>query len=410
MLEINLEEFEQFYKEKLELIFFREKRVVKKSMSDIKDSLIEIKMCMDHFIETGEGKIEDKAQRSLHFFSDRIRKEINDIQIPEEDMNHDNILSLLNSIKRLFTSINEIARKSIPRFQKEVQNEIKELNYITRKLHKKQGVLDNFMHKKYNNLRDAEYLLKRLDKLFSLRDNIESAKKDIDVFEKDLNERIEIQQNLNHQLLELEKNDLFTQLDKKKDELFKLRIKVNDQLGFKKALKKLRFELEKGNIHISNFDTSYLRDFLKDSINTLAFETSDLGKFSALLVQLRHILEENKLNMKSDTRDKTVQQINAIFDEKAIYDDIAKLRTILGEIKTLEKSVEDSGLTAKKDDLKNQISSNTIKLEHIESDLDRKNKDYLRYLASLKTEREDFQKQVSEILGDDIKVTITFSF
>ena len=123
MVEIELEEFESFYKEQLDDQFAKEKKAINKLIDDIREGLIEIKVCMDHFLEAGEGKIEEKALRSLHFFSDRIRKEIDEIEIPEEDVTADKITQLLNSVKKLFTNINEIARKSLPKFQKEVLSE-----------------------------------------------------------------------------------------------------------------------------------------------------------------------------------------------------------------------------------------------------------------------------------------------
>ncbi|MHA1642622.1 MAG: coiled-coil domain-containing protein [Promethearchaeota archaeon] len=410
MIEIALEEFEEFYKERLNELFFKEKRTVTKLISNIKENLIEIKICLDHFIDAAEGKIDEKAEKSLHFFSDRIRKEIDDVYIPEEDINYDNITDLLNSIKKLFNSINEIARKSLPKFQKEVQPEIKELNYITRKLGKKQGILDNFLRKKYTPLREAENLLKKLPKLFTLKENIENAKLDMENLEKEYKKKEEIQQQLTSELLEIERDPLFKQLEQKKDELFKLRMKINDYLGFKKALKKLRFELEKGNLHLSNIDLNYLKEFLKDSIRTLTNEDKDLTKLTSLLVQLRHILEENKLNLKTETKEKTIEQINIIFDKKLIHDDMEKLRSLLVEIKKIEKDISNAGLAAKLEDVKNKVSSNTVKLEHLKSDLERKNKDYLRYLSSLKNEREEFQNLVSDVIGEDVKINITFSF
>ena len=51
-----------------------------------------------------------------------------------------------------------------------------------------------------------------------------------------------------------------------------------------------------------------------------------------------------------------------------------------------------------------------MKLEHVENDLDRKNKDFTRYLGILKQERESFQKNVEEILNQEIKINITFNF
>lgn len=410
MIEVILEEFEDFYKSRLDSRFVKVKKAVQKLISEIRDGLIEIKVCMDHFLEAGEGKIEEKALKSLHFFSDRIRKEIDEIEIPEEELNYDSIMSLLNSIKKLFTNINEIARKALPKFQKEVQPEIKELNYITRKIQKKQAVLDQFLRKKYEDLRDAESLLKKLPKLFSLRENIEHAKVDLEEFENQLEEHQTHQEELSNKLMELEKNTLFSDLEKKKEKRFKLRMKINDQLGFKKALKKLKHELEKETIYISNLNMNFLKNFLKDPIKTLRNERQDLPNFSNLLVQLRHVLEENKLDLKTDTKEKTIEHINSIFEEKKIFNFIDELNELKQETKLLEAKVKDAGLSEELEDVKNQISTNSVRLEHIQNDLDRKNKDYMRYLAALKNEREEFQNAVKSILNEDIKINITFSF
>ncbi|MBA7592853.1 hypothetical protein ES708_35047 [subsurface metagenome] len=44
MIEISLEEFEVFYKEKLDSQFYKVKKAVKKQISDVRDNLIEIKV------------------------------------------------------------------------------------------------------------------------------------------------------------------------------------------------------------------------------------------------------------------------------------------------------------------------------------------------------------------------------
>jgi hypothetical protein len=410
MIEQDLEDFEAFYKERLNSQFSKIKKVVKKQSQEIRDNLIEIKVCLDHFLETGKEKIDQKSQRSLNFFSDRIRKEIDEVELPEEEIYYDGIMDLLNSIKKLFTSINEIARKSLPKFHKEVQKEIKELNYLTRKLGKKQGVLDAFIRKKYTDVKDAEYLLKKLPKLFHLKENIEHARGDLDEFENDLEKRNSRQEDLNSALLELEKNLLFEELEVEKDKLFQLQLKINDEIGFKKALKKFRFELERETFHIPNIDLTYIRDFLKNPIKVLTNERKDLPKFTSLMVQLRHTLEENKLNLKTETKEKTIEMINAIFDEKQLQEDIEKYLQIKEEIKLIENKIQEAGLAEKLEELKNKISTNTIKLEHLEADYNRKNKDYNKYLDALKSEREEFQNLVEQVLNDKIKLNIKFDF
>ncbi len=410
MIEKNLEDFEVFYQDRLNSQFFKVRKVARKSISDIREILIEIKVCLDHFLEVGKEKIDKKAQRSLNFFSDRVRKEIDEIDLPKDKINYDIIMDLLNSVKKLFTSINEIARKSLPKFHKEVQAEIKELNYMTRKLGKKQGILDELMRKKYTEVKEAEYLLKKLPKIFHLKENIEHAKAGLDEFEQELEIREKKQEELNIQLLTLDKNQLFKELENENERLFQLRLKINDEIGFKKALKKLKFELDKETFHIPNIELNYLRDFLKSPIKVLINEQKDLPKFTSLMVQLRHVLEENKLNLKSDTRNKSIEQINAIFDEKHLQTNIENYLLIKNEIKSIEKKIKEAGLADKLETLKNEISSNTIKIESLELKVARKNKDYTKYLGALKSERKEFQNSIEEILKEKLKLNILFKF
>ena len=410
MIEILLEEFEDFYKDKLDSQFYKVKKAVNKQISEIRENLVEIKVCTDHFIEAGEGKIEEKALKSLHFFSDRIKKEIDEIEVPEDEITYDAMHNLLNSMKKLFINIDSIAKKSIPKFKKQLQAEIKELSYLTRKLGNKQKRMDEFLRKKYTDLKDAEYLLKKLPKLFTLKENIEHSKSDLEKFEKELEERKKEQKKLTQTLTKIEKNELFKELEKAEEDLAQLRMKINSQFGFKKALKKLKFELEKDTMHVPNVNIYFLKDFLKNPINALVNESRDLPKFSGLLVQLRHVLEENKLNLKTDVRDKTVQQINAIFDEKSMQEDIDKVKEFYSIIDEIKKKIEQEGLAVQNEEVKNRISTNTVKLEHIERDLDRKNNDYLRYLSALKSEREDIQNSISKVINQEVKINITFNF
>ena len=83
MVEIPLEEFEEFYKDRLNSQFFKVKRVSKKIISDIRDSLIDIKVSMDHFQESASQKIDQKALRSLNLFYERVKNSIEEIEIPD---------------------------------------------------------------------------------------------------------------------------------------------------------------------------------------------------------------------------------------------------------------------------------------------------------------------------------------
>ncbi|MFO8018897.1 MAG: hypothetical protein R6U96_09695 [Promethearchaeia archaeon] len=415
MVEVNLKNFKEFYQNKLNDIYYKEKKKTGKILSNIEENLKKIKLCMDHFIEAGQGKVSSKAKRSLNLFTSRVKGSIDEIEIPnEENMNYENLMRLMSSLKSLFADVSEIARKSLPKFKSEVQSEIKELNYLTRKLGKYQGVLDKFLRKKYAggklSLKDAEDLMKKIPKLYSLKENIENAKRDLIEFEEEYEKYNSKAEKLKAQLVELEKSKLFKKLKKRKKQIFKLKLKIKDQLHFKKALKKLKFEINKGDIPISGVSEREIDNFLKNPVRNLVNQSKDLREFSSLLVQVRHVLEENLLNIKNETKEKTIEQINKFFEVKKIHDDVKKLRNLKQEVKDIKKEIKDVGLGDKVEKLKDEISHNSVKLERAENKLDRKKKDYLRYLARLKKERKIFQKSIEQVIEEPIKISITFSF
>lgn len=408
-IDIDLEDFEEYYKEKLEERFSKKRKAIYKIIDDIKENLLDIKVCMDHFMDV-KDQLKEKSLKSLVFFCDRIKKEIDEINIPEEELNYDNLMQLLKAIKQLFTNINDAARKSLPKFQSEVQSEIKELNYLSRKLGKRQSILEQFLLKKYGDVKEAEDLLNKLPKFYTLRNNIENAKQDLEEIEKEQEETERDLEKLKNKLLKLEKDPLFQKLKNNQDALFQLRIDINNELGFTKALRKLKVELERNNLHLTNIDEEYVKAFIKNPIQVLRKEGKDLTKFRGLLVQLRYVLEENKLNLKSDKREKTIDQINKIFDDREIYDKLEKYNELRDKITKIKKKITSKGLDEKLEEVKNDISVYTQRAEHLESDGERKNRDYLKYLARLKKERDDFQKLVEKMIGEKTKLTITFSF
>lgn len=413
MVEVELEELEEFYNNKVNALYSKIKKAVKKLVQEIDNGLNELRRSVEHFQEAGKDrKIGDKALRSLNFFTDRITKEIDDIEIPgDNEIFYDNLIKLLNNNKKLFQTINDIAKKSLPKFKNDVQPQIKELEYLSRKLRKRLAMFDEFLRKRYGDVKSAEELVKKkTPKLFSLKENIERAKVDLDAFEEELEERTKNQEILNSELMVLEKNAFFKELEMEKNRLFQLRIKINAQLSFKKALKKMKVELEKETIHIPGVNINYLRDFLKNPIRVLSKDSKDLAKFSSLLIKLRHALEENRLNLKSDKKDKTIAHINTIFEEKVLHSEIEKVNEIKTKIKEIEVKISKAGLADQLEDVKNKIAMNTAKLEHLDNDMNKKNSDYMRYLASLKNEREEFQKLIEEALGEYVKINITFSF
>ncbi len=350
-----------------------------------------------------------KALKSLEYFSDRIRKEIEVISVPDE-ITYENLSNLLKAMKKLFEQINDLSRKSFPKFQRDLQSEIKELHYFVRKLGQKGGALDKFLRDKYKDVREAENLLNKLPKLVSLKSNIENAKVSSDNLEKETEEVSEQLENLKEELYKLEADPLFKEQSDLNNQIFQLKIDINDHLKFKKALKKLSVEVERGNIKLRNIALNDVKSFLKNPIVKLCEDTKDLRNLSNLLVQLRLSLESNDLSLKSATRDTTIEQINDILTGDKLKEDIEEYKELQQNLKVLKKKINDSGLSKKLQKVKDKISTISTKKEHLENDYKKKNDDYLAYLRKLKEERESFTKLIESILNEKVKIQITFTF
>lgn len=362
-------------------------------------------------MEKSEAKenLDQKANKSLTYFTERVKKDINIIEIPE-DMTYEKLSTLLKEIKKLFELITDISRKTIPKFQRDFQAEIKDLHYYTRKLGQKGGILDKFLREKYKKIREAENLINKLPKLFALKNNIENAKNSINEIGNE-KEDVAIQlESLKNELLKFEDHALFKKQSDLNNDLFHLKMDINDNLKFKKALKKLRVEVERGNIKLRNISIDDIKDFFKDPIVNLCKDSKDLRKLSILLVQLRKTLESNELKLKTTKKESTIEHINQILSGNELKENIEKYKHLQEEISNLEKEINETGLSKKIFQLKEKIASASLKKDHLENDFKKKNDDYLSYLKKLKEEREKFSKMVEGITDERIKIAITFSF
>lgn len=394
----------------MEDIFSKVKRKAQKLIESIEQSLIDLKKSIDR-MEKSEAKenLDQKANKSLSYFTERVKKDINIIEIPE-DMTYEKLSTLLKEIKKLFELITDISRKTIPKFQRDFQAEIKDLHYYTRKLGQKGGILDKFLREKYKKIREAENLINKLPKLFALKNNIENAKNSINEIGNEKEDVVIQLESLKNELLKFEDHALFKKQSDLNNDLFNLKIDINDNLKFKKALKKLRVEVERGNIKLRNISIDDIKDFFKDPIVNLCKDSKDLRKLSILLVQLRISLESNELKLKTTKKESTIEHINQILSGNELKENIERYKHLQEEISNLEKEINDTGLSKNISQLKEKIASASLKKDHLENDFKKKNDDYLSYLKKLKEEREKFSKMVEGITDERIKIAITFSF
>lgn len=411
MAEIALDELEKWYINNLNTIYDKHKKNLKKFLEKLENLTVDLKNSVNKMRDRkNEIDIDEKSERYMDRFYLKIKENLDTITIPENPM-ADDVSKFMDEIKRLFMNMHEAGKKNIRHFDTDFKIELKEIDMITRKMSEQMAKIDSFIRKKYATVKDAENLIKKIPRLQSLVERIANAKTTLD----NLNGQKDVVNNelqdLENGILNIEQNPLYVELSKAEKELFKLRIKFDDHLKFSKALKKLRKKLETSR-GFKGITPDQVRKYLTDPINAISHEGENHPQLTEFLVQLRFLLEHEggTLQLKSEAKQKTLQNIDEIVSKGILKDNISQYNEITGKIESLKKELEKQDLSSRLDDLKEKVSLKTQEIEHMDGDIKHKTSEYRGLLEKLKEERDEIQEGINKFVGEDVKIQITLTY
>ncbi|MHA1731489.1 MAG: hypothetical protein ACTSU5_06075, partial [Promethearchaeota archaeon] len=245
MVEINLDDLEAWYQSFLSKKYAKLRRNAKKILEKIVKIMFDMRGAIDR-MEQAEVNITDEVtKKSVTRFISKMREQFDTLEIPEE-VTYEQLRNLVEEIKRLFQNLQPIIKQNVRKFATEYKNELKEFDFISRKLSSEHVKLDRFMHDKYANAKEAEGLLARTDRLYQTIERIHRLKvkgDDLDAQKAELQAKIAESER---KLLELENHEELKKLASLEQAMFQIKNDFRDHLKFRKVLTKVKRLVDKG--------------------------------------------------------------------------------------------------------------------------------------------------------------------
>ncbi len=408
MTEISLENLDSYYTEQLNIVYAKQKKVLKKFVERLERHIVELKNSIDKMRQRKDTiELEEQAERYVDRFYNKVKENLDIIEVPDNPT-AEGTYKLIEEIKKLFVNMNELGRKNIPRFAKEFQLELKEIDFITRKISEQYMRIDVFIRKKYDETKDAENLVKHFPKLENTVERIINTKTTVDNFTHDVESREKELQDLEQEIITIENDPLFKTQSNLEKKLFDLRIEFDNKLKFRKALKKLKKKVEQQATR--GITPELVKKYLSDPYTTIVNEGENHPKLTEFLIQLRYLLEQGSLNLKADAKNKLLQNIDQIVSKGVLHSIIIDYKTLRTELKEIQDNPEQKTLNERLTELKGLYSLKTQELEHLKADANHKSTEYRHLLEKLKSDRDNIQKNLKKFINQDVEIRITLKF
>ncbi|GAB4305997.1 MAG: hypothetical protein Kow0069_02300 [Promethearchaeota archaeon] len=411
MPEINLDDLEAWYGDFLSRKYGKLRKRARKVLEQIVRLMYDMQNAISRLEEKQDGISSELARKAAARFCQKMREQFEQLRVPEE-VTYQVLRDLVEEIKKLFQNLNLIAKQNVRKMSGEdIKEELKEIDFLTRKLSGEHVKLDKFIRTKYVEAREAEGLLLTLQKLYQTIDKITRLKQKLDELEKqaaELEERLKAKEE---ELLSMEAHPQIQELAALEKSIFQKRLKFRDLLKFRKVLNKVKTGLEKRSFSIRDVTTATLREYLKDPVATILAQGPSHPQLTAMLVQIRYAIENNILPLKKATRDKVLENIAEIVGDKRLLKE--PVEEILGLERKKERvaaEISKLGLLKDRDDVKEEIAQMTVTLEHLKNDADVVRNQFHQALEKLKEQREVLQEELQNQTGEQVKVQITFQF
>jgi predicted nucleic acid-binding Zn-ribbon protein len=406
--EIPLENLDVYYTEQLNIYYAKQKKALKKFVERLEKFIIDLKSAIDKMRARKDSiELDEQAIRYVERFYSKVKENLDVIQVPNNPT-AEGVYNLIDEIKKLFINMNELGRKNIPRFAKEFELELKEIDFITRKISEQYMRIDVFIRKKYSATKDAEALSKQFPKLENVVERIINTKSTVDNFNHDLaileNELVELEQGI----IDIENNPLFVKQSELEKKLFDLRIDFDNKLKFRKALKKLKKKVDPGTFR--GITPEMVKKYISDPYTTIVNEGETHPQLTEFLIQVRYMLEQGGLNLKTDAKNKLLQNIEQIVSHGVLHPIIAHYQTVRDELNEINNNPEQQTLNDRLNELKELYSIKTQELDHLKADANHKSTEYRHLLEKLKNDRDEIHQKIKEYIDQDVTVKISLKF
>lgn len=415
MKEIELVKLEEWYHKKIEDRFKKEHKAFQKlfqvAEKEIAETLNALKAWTDPNRKPPEGvaKLDDKNQKILARFVERLIEYIKEIKMPfvHMKMSYENVNIYCDLVKKLYQTYNETGRRDIHRFYENYKLEIKELELHLSKIGDITQKIASFLRSNYQEGKVAESLLQRIPKLISSIERLAQNKTQIENADKEFAAMQERMKSLEEKLYALGEDPSLKEFETLERQEQTTIFEFDEVLKFKKGFKKLQKLFEKQS-QVRGMTESDIRPYLKNPIETIIQQGNKIPNLKEILLKLRILVEdeEDLLQLKGELKPKILSNINSIVNNNLLEPYITRIQEIRLKKETLKKILIEKGIENQRTDLKEKIAILTEEIEHFSNDLNRRKREYRDLIERVASDREELHKMIREQTGEDIKINI----
>ncbi len=402
---IPLDELEKWYKSRLEEKFSKLRQNIQKSLEKI---ILQLSLMRESLkrIEVKPVEIkDDRTKKSLERFLAKYTEEFDKVRMPDE-INYRRTKDIIDAVQKLFVAMNEIGRTHIPRLVNLYKDELKEIEFGSRKLGEEIKKLDEILRKKYTDAQEAEGLIDKMQNFTQIIDKIERTRAKLGELTQQKEKLEDESTRLERDLIDTEHDEVLTQFTSLRNKIFQEKSDLDLKLKFKKGLQKAKVIMVKDSMILKGINENQLKDFLKDPVESIVLQGENTPQLTQMLVQLRVAIEGGRLELKSDTKDRILENIQEIIEKKILKENIHQILELNTKIKDLQKQVDNRGLLAKVDGLKDNIAHITSEMQHLIGEIQRTKEESDQAVQKLKDARETVQTSIKKNVGQDIKIQI----
>ncbi|WP_371803835.1 hypothetical protein [Candidatus Lokiarchaeum ossiferum] len=412
--EIPLDELEEWYLKSLQTRFKRQHKLLTKLFSNAEREMAEARTSLrtwtQRTLANEEEPLDPKNQSIMERFIDNVVEALESVKIPtvHVDITYENSMNFIDGIKKVYGIYNNQGKKSIPRFGKAYKIEIKEIDMHLRKMGNISAKVNKYMLKNYQDGKNAEGLLKKIPLLNNNIERLGTTKSKIEALDQEKIQMSDKLKEMEESLFDLSKDTDLQNLERIETLEQSKSTQLSDSLKFKKAFKKLLKGLEKGTIRAREIRTDQIKAYIKSPVTNIINDGPKIPQLRQILIKTRLMLEDehDPLKLKSDLRERIIENINQIVSENSLEENIKEIIQIRDEKAECKKILEKKGLEQKRNELKEKIATLTVDFEHFENDLNRRKREFKELLEKVGNDRNELQKMVCEETFEDIKLKV----